>query len=63
MRVKFHNESETLGKKIRNGKLQKIPYLLIIGDKEVTDRTVTIEARGEETKGAVPLGELLENLK
>ncbi|MCX6739518.1 MAG: threonine--tRNA ligase [Candidatus Parcubacteria bacterium] len=63
IRTEFHNESETLGKKIRTGKLQKIPYLLVIGDKEVADRTVTIEARGEETKGAVPLSELLENLK
>ncbi|MCX6736154.1 MAG: threonine--tRNA ligase [Candidatus Parcubacteria bacterium] len=63
IRTEFHNESETLGKKIRNGKLQKIPYLLVIGDKEVADKTVTIESRGEETKGAVPLSELLENLK
>lgn len=36
---------ESLGKKIRNGKEEKIPYLLVVGDKEVTDGTVSVESR------------------
>ena len=63
IRAELHDEAETLGKKIRNGKMQKIPYLLVIGDKETADKTVTIESREGEAKGAVPLTELLENLK
>jgi len=63
VRAELHGESETLGKKIRNGKIQKVPYLLVIGDKEVEDKTVTIENREEGNKGAVPLTELIKNLK
>ncbi|MFA6565413.1 MAG: His/Gly/Thr/Pro-type tRNA ligase C-terminal domain-containing protein, partial [Candidatus Paceibacterota bacterium] len=63
IRAELHNESETLGKKIRNGKMQKVPYLLVIGDKEVEDTTVTIESRDEGNKGAFPLAELIKNLK
>jgi threonyl-tRNA synthetase len=70
IRTELHGESETLGKKIRNGKMQKIPYLLVIGDKEVEERTVTIEKRPsktvenkeEESKGAVKLEDLIKNL-
>lgn len=62
IRAELHDESETLGKKIRNGKMQKIPYLLVIGDKEVEEKSVTIESRGEGNKGAVKLEELIKNL-
>jgi len=34
IRAELNNDNETLGKKIRNGELQKIPYLLIVGEKE-----------------------------
>jgi threonyl-tRNA synthetase len=62
IRTELHDEAETLGKKIRNGKMQKIPYLLVIGDKEVEDKTVTIESRSEGNKGAVKLEDLIKNL-
>jgi len=45
IRVKLDDSNESLGKKIRNAKLQKIPYLIIIGDKEVKTNTITIEQR------------------
>ena len=63
MRVELHDEAETLGKKIRNGKMQKIPYLLVLGDKEVEDRTATIESRELGNKGAVPVEELAVRLQ
>jgi len=63
IRAELHDEAETLGKKIRNGKMQKIPYLLVIGDKEVEEKTVTVESREDGNKGAVPLSELLKNLQ
>ena len=43
IRAEIDLSNETLGKKIRAAKSQKIPYLLIIGDKEVTDNQVTVE--------------------
>ena len=45
-RVEVDGSNETLGKKIRNGKTEKIPHLLIVGDDEVSAKTVTLESRG-----------------
>ncbi|MFH1392494.1 MAG: threonine--tRNA ligase [bacterium] len=47
-RVKIIDSDETLGKKIRDGELQKIPYLLIVGDQEIKNKTITIRERGEK---------------
>lgn len=51
MRVELDEESESLGKKIRCGKMEKVPYLLIIGDKELESKTVTIESRDKGNLG------------
>lgn len=45
IRVELDVSDETLGKKIRNTKIEKVPYALVIGDKEVTDNKVTVESR------------------
>jgi len=45
IRAKIYLDNDTLGKKIRAAKMQKIPYLLVIGDKELTSDSVTVEAR------------------
>jgi len=55
IRAEIDTSAETLGKKIREGKTQKIPYLLVIGDKEVESKTVTVETnRGESGKAVSP---------
>lgn len=41
-------DDESLGKRIRNAKIQKIPYQIIIGDKELESNTITVEARRDE---------------
>lgn len=48
IRVALDEDNETLGKKIRNAKMQKIPYLVVIGDKELEEKMITVESRGEE---------------
>jgi len=45
IRVELDETNETLGKKIRGAKMLKIPYLLIIGDKEVEEKIITVESR------------------
>ena len=45
IRVEIDEASESLGKKIREAKQQKIPYLAIVGDKEVESKEITIESR------------------
>ncbi len=48
IRVTLDEDNETLGKKIRNAKMQKIPYLVVIGDKELEEKMITVENRSEE---------------
>ncbi len=45
IRVELDTSDETLGKKVRNGKSEKIPYLLVIGDKEMSEKKVSVEGR------------------
>ncbi|MDP2652237.1 MAG: threonine--tRNA ligase, partial [bacterium] len=45
IRAEADDSNESLGKKIREAKLEKIPYLLVVGDKEVESKTVSVESR------------------
>ena len=47
VRVELDESNETLGKKIRQGKVEKIPYLVVLGDQEVTNQTLTIESHDD----------------
>lgn len=47
IRVDTDDANESLGKKIRKGKEEKIPYLLVVGDKEIEDKTVSVESRDQ----------------
>lgn len=59
IRSELDMENESLGKKIREAKLQKIPYILVIGDKEIESKKITIESRDEGNIGAMGLEEFL----
>jgi threonyl-tRNA synthetase len=62
IRVELDDDNETLGKKIRQGKMEKVPYLLVLGDKEVEDKTVTVEGR-KDYKDTMNVDELVDKLK
>ena len=62
IRVELDESNETLGKKIRQGKVEKIPYLLVLGDKEIDDKKVTVEGR-KDYKDTMSIDELIEKLK
>jgi threonyl-tRNA synthetase len=49
--------------KIRDAQVKKIPYMLIIGDKEVENNTVSVRLRTEENLGAKPLNEVIEKIE
>ncbi|MFH0852020.1 MAG: threonine--tRNA ligase [bacterium] len=57
IRITVKNENETIGKKIREGEMQKIPYLLIVGDKEVAADSVAVRERGKGDLGPMKLDE------
>ena len=48
-----------MGKRIRDAQLQKVPYILVVGDREVERGAVGVRERGED-KGARPLGEFAD---
>ncbi len=62
IRVEFDDSSEGLGKKVRAAKVDKIPYWLVIGDKEVEAGKVTLESRDAGQLGQVSVEELLSKL-
>ena len=53
---------DSLGKRIRNAKTALIPYYIVIGDQEVTDKTVTLESRDDDST-TINLNELLERFQ
>ena len=54
-RVSLDNRSEKIGYKIREAQVQKVPYMLILGEKEATEGTIAVRHRGEGDIGAMKL--------
>jgi threonyl-tRNA synthetase len=64
IRTSIDDSNESLGKRIRLAEKQKIPYILVVGEKEMTDGTVAIRKRGEEKKQEIlKVPEFLEIIK
>ncbi|MFL2639807.1 MAG: threonine--tRNA ligase [Dehalococcoidia bacterium] len=62
-RVTVDDRSERMGAKIREGQLQKTPYMLIVGDNEQSNNSVSIRLRNNENLGEKSLAEFLEYSK
>lgn len=62
VRVKVDDRRETLGKKIRETQLQKVPYMLILGDKDIENGTVGVRSREDGDLGAMSLDDFLQKL-
>lgn len=54
IRAKIDASKDSMGKRIRNAKTMKVPYVVIIGDKEMADNALTVETRGEKLEGISP---------
>ncbi|MFA5961727.1 MAG: threonine--tRNA ligase [Parcubacteria group bacterium] len=64
VRASIDDSNESLGKRIRLAEKQKIPYILVVGEKEMTDGSVAVRKRGEEKKQEIlKVDEFLENVK
>jgi threonyl-tRNA synthetase len=59
-RVELDDSSHRMNAKIREAQLQKIPYMLIVGDREITAEAVAVRTRNNEDKGAVLLSEFVQ---
>ena len=60
MRVEVDGRSEKIGYKIREAQLEKVPYMFIIGDKDIEAQTVSVRHRKEGDLGAMKLEQFIE---
>lgn len=63
IRVEIDDRSETLQAKIRQQTLQKVPFMGIIGDKEIEQGSLSLRGRGGKTDQATPISEVIHRLK
>jgi threonyl-tRNA synthetase len=63
IRVEIDSRSETIGKKIRESEMQKIPFMLIVGDKEIEANKVAARRYGEGDKGQMDLEAVIGSIK
>jgi len=63
LRVEVDERGERMNAKIRDAQNQKIPYMLVVGDREVEQAAVAVRLRSEENLGAMPVNAFLERVK
>jgi len=63
IRADIDNRNETLDKKIRNAEINKIPYCLVVGEREAKQETVAVRRRGRGDKGSVKLEEFIKQIR
>jgi len=60
IRAELDGRSKTTSAKIRDAELQKIPYILVVGDKEIKNKSINVRARGEKVLGEMALEKFIK---
>jgi threonyl-tRNA synthetase len=60
LRAEVDESSDRMGNKIRKAQEMKIPYMLVVGDREIEGGAVAVRLRSGEDLGAMPIGEFIE---
>jgi len=63
IRAEINIQNETLDKKIRNAELSKVPYCLIVGEREAKQETVSVRKRQGGDQGTMPTSQFIESIK
>ncbi|MEA3408712.1 MAG: threonine--tRNA ligase [Chloroflexota bacterium] len=63
LRAEVDDSGKRMGGKIRNAQIEKVPYMLIVGDREVESETVSVRLRTEEDLGAMPVSKFVSRVK
>ena len=63
LRVEVDDSDDRMQAKIRDAQMQKVPYMLVIGDREVEAETVSLRTRDEERHGAMPVDDFIQMVK
>ncbi|MGD6943508.1 threonine--tRNA ligase [Cytobacillus gottheilii] len=62
LRVQLDDRNEKIGYKIREAQMQKTPYMLVVGDNEVTEKAVNVRKYGEQKSETISFADFLENI-
>lgn len=62
VRVEVDSRNEKIGYKIREAQMQKVPYMLVVGEKEVASQTVGLRKRGQGDLGAVAVEQFVADI-
>lgn len=62
VRVEIEEGNDTLGYKIRKAQMEKVPYMLVVGDKEMNGHTVSVRSRKNGDEGSLPVAVFVSNL-
>jgi threonyl-tRNA synthetase len=62
IRVELSDKAESLGKRISEAEKMKTPYIVVVGEKEVNDKTVAIRTRGTREQQTLPIDEFIEKI-
>ncbi|HUK99338.1 MAG TPA: threonine--tRNA ligase [Nitrospirota bacterium] len=63
IRAELDVRSEKMGFKIREAELEKVPYILVVGDKEMQQEAVAVRMRGGKDMGVMPLTQFIKNMR
>lgn len=63
IRVETNDSNETLGKRIRESEQQKVPYILVVGEKESASKSVAVRKRSQGDMGTMQIEEFIEKIK
>ena len=63
IRAELDDRNEKVGKKIRDAELNKVPYMFVVGDREMSSSSVSVRHRDDGDRGSVLKSDLVEQLK
>jgi threonyl-tRNA synthetase len=63
VRVEADERNESIGRKVREAELRKIPHMLVVGDREAESGTVSVREHGGEDAGSLPVAELAQRIR
>ena len=62
IRASIDDRNETIGKRIRENELKRVPYIVIVGEKEMTESTVSVRRQGGQDEGTMPLENFIDRI-
>lgn len=62
VRVEIDVRNESVGKKIRDAELQKVPYIIVVGDKEIADESLSVRTRGSKDLKVMKINDLIDTI-